>query len=94
MEEITKDDLRQLRMQLLNDFEELLRKKISLQKDKKINEKSPEWLRSKSVRNILNVSPATLQNLRISGKIRFRKVLGSYYYNRLDLLELFGDERK
>ncbi|WP_313375344.1 hypothetical protein [Chishuiella sp.] len=35
------------------------------------------------------MSAATLQNLRISGKIRSRKIMGSYYYNKLDLENLF-----
>lgn len=88
MENITHDDLRQLRMLLLNDIEKLINEKIKL----KPNMQQQEWLRSKSVREIMNVSPATLQNIRITGKIRFRKVMGSYYYNKTDLLKLFGDE--
>jgi hypothetical protein len=54
--------------------------------------KDEEWIRSKSVRVLLQVSPATLQNLRIKGKIRFKKVLGSYYYNKEDLISLFKEE--
>jgi hypothetical protein len=40
----------------------------------------------------MSVSPATLQNLRITGKIGFKKVMNSYYYSRTDLLNLFGDD--
>lgn len=89
MDSITKDDLQQLRMLLLNDIQKLLDSKIAAKTDTD----SQEWLRSKSVRNIMNISPATLQNIRIAGKIRFRKIMGSYYYSRTDLLKLFGDGR-
>ncbi|HRO46235.1 helix-turn-helix domain-containing protein [Agriterribacter sp.] len=86
MEQLTKDDLLQLRIVLLSDIEKLIERKI------KASDKEPqEWLRSKSIRNILGISPGTLQNLRITGKIRYKKVMGSYYYNRVDLEKLFGD---
>lgn len=90
MEQVTKDDLRQLGLQLLHDIEKILDKKITPAPDNK----TQEWLRSKAVRHIMAISPATLQNLRIAGKIRFRKVMGSYYYSRTDLLKLFGDDSK
>jgi hypothetical protein len=51
-----------------------------------------DWLRSKAIRKMMDISPATLQNLRITGKIRHKKVMGSYYYNRSDLQKLFQDE--
>lgn len=85
MDSITKDDLRQLRMLLVNDIEKILKDKFSA------NEEVPEWLRSKAVRSLMNISPGTLQNLRITGKVRHKKVMGSYYYNRTDLLKLFDD---
>lgn len=87
METITKDDLRQLGLQLVNDIEKIIEEKII----KKDHNEDQEWLRSKSIRRILDISPGTLQNIRITGKIRFRKILGSYYYNRADLIKMFGD---
>ena len=86
--QITKEDLRQFRLLLLNDMENLITNKKQGHTTK-ITE-DPEWIRSKSIRQILNISPATLQNLRISGKIEYRKVLGSYYYKKEDLLRLFN----
>ncbi|MCO5238146.1 MAG: helix-turn-helix domain-containing protein [Chitinophagaceae bacterium] len=86
MEQLTKDDLLQLRMLLLSDIKKLVERKM-----KATTMEQQEWLRSKSVRNILGISPGTLQNLRITGKIRYKKVMGSYYYNRVDLEKLFGD---
>lgn len=83
---ITKDDLRQFRILLLNDIEKLLKEKKGNKTDETTNS---EWLRSKSIRHFLNISPATLQNLRITGKIEFKKVMGSYYYKKSDLMEMF-----
>ncbi len=89
MEQITRDHLRQLRLEIVSDIQKLLNMKGT---DK--DEFDIDWLRSKAIRRIMNISPATLQNLRITGKIRFRKVMGSYYYNRTDLLKLFEDGSK
>ncbi len=86
MEEcITKDDLRQFGLVLINEVKEILNA------GEKKNEAAhqPEWLKGRAVRKLLDISSGTLQNLRISGKIRYRKVLGSYYYNRSDLMKLF-----
>lgn len=87
MEEgLTKDDLRQFGLVLMADFKKLIG---SSNKDE--SELHPEWLKSKIVRKLLDMSPNSLQNLRISGKVRYKKILGSYYYNKSDLLNLFND---
>ncbi|MFP3832080.1 helix-turn-helix domain-containing protein [Chryseobacterium sp. SIMBA_028] len=89
MEQITKDHLRQLRLEIVCDLQKILNKKGIDKQEFDI-----DWLRSKAIRRIMNISPASLQNLRITGKIRFRKVMGSYYYSRTDLLKLFEDGSK
>ena len=50
-----------------------------------------EWIKSKQVRKLMDMSPGSVQNLRVTQKVRFKKVLGSYYYNKTDLLKLFTD---
>lgn len=87
-EQITKEDLRQFRLLLLNDIENLIAKKKQ-ECTAQITEDN-EWLRSKSIRKILNISPATLQNMRITGKIEFKKIMGSYYYKKTDIYNLFN----
>ena len=82
---ITKEDLRQFRMLLVHEFKEILDSRIP----EGMGTEPVEWLRSKAIRRIMDISPGTLQNLRITGKIRFRKVMGSYYYNKHDIQELF-----
>lgn len=87
-EQITKEDLRQFRLLLLSDIEKLIENKKQ-DNTGNVNE-DPEWVRSKSIRKILNISATTLQNLRITGKVESRKVMGSYYYKRKDLNNLFN----
>lgn len=89
MEEmVTKDDLRQFGLQLLDNMRILFQESKQGQKE----EIQPEWLKSKVVRKMLDISPGSVQNLRVRGKVRFKKLSGTYYYNREDLQKLFNDE--
>jgi hypothetical protein len=85
MEILTADDLRQFRLQLIGEIRELLNGRKA-QPDYQL---PPEWVKSSAARKILDMSPGTLQNLRISGKLRFKRIGGSYYYSREDLNGLF-----
>jgi hypothetical protein len=85
---ITKDDLRQFSLLLVEQFKQI----IENYKNKEDGGLNPEWLKSLVVRNLMDMSAASLQNLQITGKVRFKKVLGSYYYNKSDLMNLFKDE--
>ncbi|CAM3169491.1 DNA-binding protein [Chryseobacterium flavum] len=89
MEPITRQDLEVLRSQIVQDVELLMNAKDN---ENEIDSQF-EWLRSKKIRKLMDISPATLQNFRISGKIRHKKIMGSYYYNKTDLINLFEDER-
>ncbi|MCL1666569.1 helix-turn-helix domain-containing protein [Elizabethkingia ursingii] len=86
MEILSKQDLEIFRIRILADIERLLVGNLNQSKDEF------DWLRSKAIRKMMDISPATLQNLRITGKIRHKKILGSYYYNKTDLQKLFEDE--
>jgi hypothetical protein len=46
---------------------------------------SKQWLKSNEVRKMLNISPGTLQNLRINGTLRFSKIGGMMYYKLEDI---------
>ncbi|WP_306354340.1 DNA-binding protein [Flavobacterium sp. MFBS3-15] len=87
---VTKEDLRQFGMLLIGT----IRKMIEGSKQAETGEVEVEWLKARVVRKMLDISAASLQNLRITGKVRFKKVLGSYYYNKNDLLQLFNNESK
>ncbi|WP_426477463.1 DNA-binding protein [Chryseobacterium sp. CBSDS_008] len=86
-EVLTKEDLALFKTQLLIEIEKLLNAKLNAISN--ANGSGVEWVRSKVARQFMNISPATLQNLRITGKIRFKKILGSYYYSLPDLKNLF-----
>ncbi|WP_281228721.1 DNA-binding protein [Flavobacterium aquiphilum] len=83
---ITKDDLRQFGVFLVEQFKQII------DNNKEENSLNPEWLKSRIVKKLMDMSAASLQNLRISGKVRSKKVLGSYYYNKSDLMNLFNDK--
>lgn len=87
-EVVTTEDLRQFSMLLLDKIGILLKESNFV----KTETYEPEWLKSKAVRKMLDISAGTVQNLRVTEKVRFKKVLGSYYYNREDLQKLFSDE--
>ena len=85
---VTKEDLRQFGLLLVDKIQAVFKDKDSGRKETL----EPEWIKSKSVRKLLDISAGSVQNLRTSQKVRFKKVLGSYYYNKEDLLKLFNDE--
>ena len=89
MEEIiTKEDLRQFGLQLLDKMRIIVLESTHVQTELA----QPQWLKSKAVKKLLDISAGSVQNLRVTQKVRFKKVLGSYYYNKEDLQKLFNDE--
>ena len=79
---ITKEDLQQFKIELLESIENLLQ-------GKKTEEKL--WLRTSEVRKLLNISSGTLQNLRINGTLRYSKIGGVLFYNYKDIEKLLTD---
>ena len=79
---ITKEDLHQFKIELLESIENLL-------KGKKTEEKL--WLRTSEVRKLLNISSGTLQNLRIKGTLSYSKIGGVLFYNYKDIEKLLTD---
>jgi hypothetical protein len=86
---ITKDDLKEFGLLLVAQFKQI----IENNQNKEDNDLNPEWLKSRVVKKLMDMSAASLQNLRITEKVRFKKVLGSYYYNKSDLMNLFNDTK-
>lgn len=84
---ISKEDLRQFGLLLMDNLRQMMQKVLPEDKQNA----QPEWLKSRAVRKLMDVSPGTLQNLRVTGKVRFKKVMGSYYYNKADLDKLFKE---
>ena len=86
---INKDDLRQFGLLLLDQFKQIIKNN----QNKNDDDLNPEWIKSRVVKKLMDMSAASLQNLRITGKVRFKKILGSYYYNKSDLMNLFNDKK-
>ena len=76
---ITQEDLVAFRLTLLQDLKEIFNKEAQPEK---------KWLKSKEVRKLLNISPGTLQNLRINGTLSYTKVGAIIYYDNIDIEKL------
>lgn len=79
LEIITKEDLEVFRIQLLEDLKHLVQVPPVANK---------EWLKSKEVKELLKISPGTLQNLRVNGTLSFTKVGGIIYYSANDISKI------
>lgn len=79
LEILTKEDLQQFKIELLESIENLLQ-------GKKTQEKL--WLRTSEVKKLLGISSGTLQNLRVNGTLSYSKIGGMLYYNYEDIQKL------
>ena len=82
---ITTDDLREFKMELLDDIKNLLAKQAS--------GKIKKYLKSSEVMELLQVSPGTLQNLRINGTLPYTKVGGIIYYDAEEIQDIMTANR-
>ena len=71
---ITTDDLRAFKTEIIREIKVILEKNSTPGPQKK-------WLRSGEVTKLLQISPGTLQALRISGKLSFTKIGRLTYYS-------------
>ncbi len=76
---ITKDDLNDFKKDLLQEIRQMI---------EPVESQGKKWLKSVEVRKLLNISPGTLQNLRINGTLRFAKIGGMLYYKLEDIHKL------
>ena len=81
---ITKSDLDEFRKLLLADIAEML--------GGKPQGANSNWLKSFQVKNMLRISPGTLQNLRVNGSLPFTKVGGIIYYKKDDVQRLLNGD--
>jgi hypothetical protein len=80
IEILTREDLRAFKTELLQEIKTLLQPQGQAQNKK--------WLKSQEVRKMLNISPGTLQNLRINGTLRYTKIGSLIYYKQEDINKL------
>ncbi|SDR68504.1 Helix-turn-helix domain-containing protein [Gillisia sp. Hel1_33_143] len=82
---ITTDDLRDFKIELLQDIRKLLTKQTS--------GNLKRYLKSSEVMELLQLSPGTLQNLRINGTLPYSKVGGIIYYDSEEIHKLMNKNR-
>lgn len=81
---ITKEDL--------DEFKEELLEQIRIMLNSKVKPQSKKWLKSYEVREMLGISPGTLQNMRINGTLPFTKVGGLIFYDYDDIQKMLTEK--
>jgi hypothetical protein len=82
---LTTDDLQLFKGELIEEFKKLLRQN-GIQPVKK-------WLKSPEIRKLLNISPGTLQNMRVNGTLPFTKIGGVMYYDYEDIQKMLQSNK-
>lgn len=82
---ITTEDLREFKMELLEEFKNLL--------SKQAQGNNKKFLKSSEVMDMLQISPGTLQNLRINGTLPYTKVGGILFYDLEEIQKIMADNR-
>ena len=82
---ITTEDLLEFKIDLLQEIKKLIQS----------TETNPikKWLKSKEVIKLLNISPGTLQNLRINGTLTYTKIGGTIYYDNSAIEKLLNTNK-
>ena len=83
IEVITKDDLETLKQEIISELKII----VGSQTEQK------KWLKSVEVRKLLNISPGTLQNLRVNGTLPFTKMGKTIYYDYDDVLNILTQNK-
>lgn len=86
VELITRDDFERFKKELLEEI-----RKHSPH-PRKQSQENREWLKSYEVRQMMGISPGTLQSLRVNGTLRYTKIGGLMYYRYLDIRKLMDGE--
>ena len=82
---ITTDDLREFKLELLDDIKKLL--------SKRAQGKLKKYLKSSELMDLLQISPGTLQNLRIKGTLPYTKVGGIIFYDSEEIQKVMDNNR-
>ncbi len=82
---ITTEDLQEFKYELLEGIKEMINYQSSFA--------SKKWLKSPEVRDLLSISPGTLQNFRINGTLPYSKVGGVIYYDYEEIQKVLEGNR-
>ncbi|HSZ85262.1 MAG TPA: helix-turn-helix domain-containing protein [Puia sp.] len=83
---LTTDDLNDFKRQMLFEIKSLLKEHVG--------SPSKKYLKSKDVRKLLNISPGTLQNLRVNGTLPYSKIGGVIYHDADDIHQMLRSNTK
>ncbi len=83
---VTWEDLQDLKIQLFNDIEEILNH------NKQSGNEPLEFLKTSQVKKLLNCSKGKIQSLRITGKLKSKKVGGTLYYKQDDVKRILEQD--
>lgn len=81
---LTTDDLYRFKLELLEEIKKLLNVPSGAPK---------RYLKSTEVQTLLEISPGTLQNLRINGTLPYSKIGGIIYYDADDIQKVMDANR-
>jgi hypothetical protein len=82
---ITTEDLLEFKIELLEEIKKIIQSQTTTQTKK--------WLKSTEVRKLLNISPGTLQNLRVNRTLAYTKIGGTIYYANQDIDKLLENNK-
>ncbi|TYQ00208.1 helix-turn-helix protein [Tenacibaculum adriaticum] len=82
---ITSEDLYQFKVELIDEIKQLF--------NQHSGNPTKKWLKSPEVRELLGISPGTLQNLRVNGTLPYTKVGGVLYYDYLEIIQVLEKNR-
>lgn len=82
---ITTDDLRDFKMEMLSEIKDLLQTSSG--------QKTKKYIKSSELMEMLQVSPGTLQTLRINGTLPYSKIGGIIYYDYEDIQAILEENK-
>ena len=85
---LTTDDLREFKMEMLAEIKQLI-DEVS-----RLNKADKKYLKSLELQEILDMSPASLQNLRNARVLPYSKLGGTIYYDWDDIIQIMNKFKK
>lgn len=83
IEVITKDDLHQLKQEIISSLTSLVQG----------NNNHTQWLKSAQVREMLTISAGTLQSYREKGILPYTRIGETIFYDRNDIEQILKDNK-
>ncbi|MCU4176982.1 helix-turn-helix domain-containing protein [Carboxylicivirga sp. N1Y90] len=77
----------------LNHFKEVLLKDLTKIIAENYSSNPKKWLKSFEVRELLGISPGTLQNFRVKGDLPYTRVGGMLFYEYADIQKMLKSNK-